>query len=141
MKPKLHLVTLGVEDVPRALRFYRDGLGWPVSKASQEEVAFLPLGGVVLALWSKRSLAEDARLDGDGHGFRGFALAQNVASPEQVDEALRAAARAGGRITKPGARTEWGGYSGYFSDPDGNLWEVAHNPFWPFDARGDLVLP
>lgn len=141
MRPKLNLVTLGVDDLARALRFYRDGLGWPVSSASTEDVAFLPLGGVVLALWSRRSLAEDAHVAEHGGGFRGAALAHNVASPEEVDEALRVAERAGAVITKPAAKAFWGGTSGYFCDPDGHLWEVAHNPFWPLDARGEIVLP
>lgn len=141
MKPKIHLVTLGVEDLARSLRFYRDGLGWPTSSASTDDVAFLPLGGVVLALWGRGSLAEDARVDGRGSGFRGIALAHNVGSPEEVDEALRAAERAGGTVTKPGQKVFWGGYSGYFADPDGHLWEVAHNPFWSFDSSGNVVLP
>jgi uncharacterized protein len=142
VEPRITLVTLGVRDLARALRFYRDGLGWLVSSASVEnEVAFLHTGGAVLALWPRHLLAADAHLSDAGSGFGGIALAHNVARRELVDAALAAAAAAGGTILKPAEEAEWGGYSGYFADPDGFPWEVAWNPHWPLAADGSLQLP
>lgn len=130
MKPKLSLVTLGVRDLPRALAFYRDGLGWQTAEGSNEDIAFFELGErLLLALFGREALAADAGVPGAGEGFRGFTLAHNVASPAAVDETLESAVRAGATLVKPGHPTSWGGYSGYFADPDGVLWEVAHNPF------------
>ena len=136
------LVTLGVDDVERATAFY-ERLGWPLSPASVTgEVSFFATAGGRLALWSSAALAADARVSASGPGgYRGVALAINVASAAAVDEALDVAQAAGGSICKPGQATEWGGYTGYFADPDGNLWEVAHNPFWPLDADGLPQLP
>ncbi|WP_119155208.1 VOC family protein [Caldimonas tepidiphila] len=130
MKPKLSLVTLGVRDLPRALAFYRDGLGWQPAEGSNEHIAFFGVGErALLALFGREALAEDAGVPAHGEGFRGFTLAHNVASPAAVDETLAGAVRAGATLVKPGQPTSWGGYSGYFADPDGVLWEVAHNPF------------
>ena len=142
MEPRISLITLGVSDLERALRFYRDGLGWPVSSASVEGVvAFFRTGGTVLALWSRTALAEDAHLPPEGSGFGGIALAHNVRTREAVDAVLAEAVAAGGRVLKPGTEAEWGGYSGYFADPDGYPWEVAWNPGFPFAADGSLQLP
>lgn len=130
MKPKLSLVTLGVRDLSRARAFYRDGLGWPLAEGSNEQVAFFEVGlRLRLALFGREALAEDAGVPAEGRGFAGFALAHNVGSPAEVDETLAQAVRAGARLVKPGRHTDWGGYAGYFADPDGVLWEVAHNPF------------
>ncbi len=141
MEPYISLITLGVADLERALRFYRDGLHWPVSGASGGDVAFLHTGGVVLALYPRALLAADAHLSDTGSGFGGIALAHNVASREQVDQALAAAAAAGGTILKPAEQAEWGGYSGYFADPDGYPWEVAWNPGFPLTPEGRILLP
>ncbi|HEU0167384.1 MAG TPA: VOC family protein [Chloroflexota bacterium] len=142
MEPRITLITLGVRDLARALRFYRDGLGWQPSSASVEgEVAFFKTGGVVLALWGRAALAADAKLAVEGSGFGAIALAHNVASHDEVDEVLQAAFRSGGTILKPGTEADWGGYSGYFADPDGFPWEVAWNPHWPLKADGTLDLP
>lgn len=141
MRPKLSIVTLGVTDLERSLRFYRDGLGWKLSSASQESIAFFPLGGIVLALYPREKLAEDATVDVAGHGFSGITLAHNTKSKDEVDEVLRTVAEVGGAIVKPAQEVFWGGYSGYFADPDGHLWEVAWNPFFEFDASDNLVLP
>ncbi len=142
MQPRIHLITLGVSDLERAVRFYRDGLGFPLSSASVAgEVAFFRTGGVVLALWSRTSLAKDANLAPESSGFPGFALAHNVRSKEEVDAVLAQAEAAGGRILKAANDTDWGGYSGYFADPDGFLWEVAWNPGFPFNDDGSLQLP
>ena len=133
MKPKLSLVTLGVRDLDRSIHFYRDGLGWPLAAGSVAgAIAFFELGErCMLALFGRAALAADAGLadDGAGAAFAGFTLAHNEPSPAAVDAAIGQAVAAGARLVKPAAATHWGGYSGYFADPDGVLWEVAHNPF------------
>ncbi len=141
MQARLSLITLGVRDLERARAFYCGGLGFVPSSASDEHVVFVQAGAVVLALWGRSELAADAHVDDDGSGFAGVALAQNYASRDEVDAALATAVRAGARLLKPAAETFWGGYSGYFADPDGHVWEVAHNPLWPLDARGHLTVP
>lgn len=130
MEPRISLITLGVADLPRATRFYAECLGLPRIE-TPPSVTFFELGKTWLALWSRESLAADAGLASDGSGFRGFALAHNVRSPAEVDALLQRVAAFGATVTKPGRATEWGGYSGYFTDLDGFLWEVAHNPAFP----------
>jgi catechol 2,3-dioxygenase-like lactoylglutathione lyase family enzyme len=139
---RISLVTLGVADVARATAFYQ-ALGWPLSSASVEgEVSFFRTAGGLLGLFGAADLATDAGLPATpAGGFRGVALAINVASPQEVDAALAAAVAAGGTVPQPARTTEWGGYSGYFADPDGHAWEVAHNPFWPLGPDGLPVLP
>ncbi|HEY7062890.1 MAG TPA: VOC family protein [Chloroflexota bacterium] len=142
MEPRISLITLGVADLERAQRFYRDGLGLPLSSASVAgEVAFFRTGGTVLALWWRASLAADANLPREGSGFGGIALAHNVRTREAVDAVLAEAVAAGGRLLKGAAATEYGGYAGYFADPDGHPWEVAWNPHFPFAPDGSLELP
>ena len=141
MKPSVSLVTLGVRNLQRAVTFYQDGLGWPLSGASVEgEVAFFRTGGTVLALWSREALAEDANVDSKGSGFSGFALAHNVAQKEQVDAVLEEAVSAGGAVARK-ARDVFFGRNGYFADPEGYLWEVAWNPSFPMAEDGTLRLP
>lgn len=130
MQPRLSLVTLGVEDLARATRFYEEVLELP-KLPSPPSIAFFELGRTWLSLYPRGALAEDATVPAAGSGFRGFTLAHNVASPEEVDRLLGAIAARGGRIVKPARRADWGGYSGYFADPDGFLWEVAWNPHFP----------
>jgi len=137
---RLSLVTLGAGDVASARRFY-EAMGLTASSASQAEVAFFQLGNVVLALFSRADLAKDANVADGPPGFSGVALAWNVASEREVDDALAQAATNGGRLVKPGQKVFWGGYSGYFADPDGHLWEVAFNPYFPLDATGRVSLP
>lgn len=142
MEPRISLITLGVADLERAQRFYRDGLGFPLSGASVAgEVAFFRTGGTVLALWWRASLAADANLPVEGSGFGGIALAHNVRTRDAVDAVLAEAVAAGGRLLKAAAPTEYGGYAGYFADPDGHPWEVAWNPHFPFAPDGSLELP
>jgi uncharacterized protein len=138
----ISLITLGVDDLARATAFYT-ALGWEMSPASVPDVVtFLRGGTVALALWGRDDLAADAVVAPDPPGRHGnVALAMNLSSEAEVDGALAAAADAGGIVTKPATRTEWGGYSGYFADPDGHLWEVAHNPGFPLDADGRVTLP
>jgi uncharacterized protein len=137
------LVTLGVRDVAGATAFYQ-ALGFELSSASVAgEVSFFRTAGGLLGLYGAEDLRRDAMAGpaGPDGAFRGSALAVNVSSAGQVDAALAAAAEAGARIAKPAQATEWGGYHGYFADPDGHLWEVAHNPFWPIGDDGRPVLP
>ena len=142
MEPRISLITLGVRDLDRALRFYRDGLGWPVSSASVAgEVVFFGSRGAVLALYPRDLLAADAHLPPDGSGFGGVAFAQNVRERAEVDAILAQAAAAGGSILKPAEDAEWGGYHGYFADPDGYPWEIAWNPGFPMRPDGSIILP
>ena len=137
MKPRITVITLGVDDLERSLRFYRDGLGLATEGIIGKEfehgaVAFFDLQpGLKLAVWPRESLAADAGLSSKGSGFPGFALAHNVRSPAEVDALLAHVAAGGAKVVKPGHPTDWGGYSGYFTDLDGFLWEVAHNPGFP----------
>lgn len=140
MEPRLTIVTLGVADVARARRFY-EALGFKASSASQASVAFLDAGGVVLSLYGRTALAEDATVDDSEPGFSGIAIAHNVRNESEVDVVLAEAVAAGARLVKHGHKAFWGGYSGYFADPDGHLWEVAHNPFFPLDDAGRIRLP
>jgi len=130
------LITLGVRDIERSRRFYRDGLGGPMSPASTEDVAFFRIGGVMLALYKREMLTADANLSPEGSGLAGIGLAHNVAARELVDAALEAAVHVGGTLLKPGTETEWGGHTGYFADPDGFLWEIAWNPEFPLREDG-----
>ena len=141
MDQRITMVTLGVADMARARRFYCEGLGWRQSAASNESVSFIEAGGVVFGLYGRAALAADAGVPEAGSGFRGVALAHNVGSEADVDRVLDEAVAAGATLVKPGEKVFWGGYSGYFADPDGHLWEVAHNPFSPLDADGRMTLP
>jgi hypothetical protein len=128
MKPRISMITLGVRDLDAAVRFYEQGLGFP-RRESPPEVAFFTLNGTWLGLYGREALAEDAQVPAEGHGFESFTLAHNVSSEAEVDEVVRQAIAAGGTLAKQPQKVFWGGYSGYFKDPDGHLWEVAHNPF------------
>jgi predicted lactoylglutathione lyase len=141
---RFSLATLGVRDVKRSTEFYQ-ALGWPLSKASVAgDVSFFDTDGGILAIWGVDDLAKDAGVPtgpGRDPGFRGSAYAINLDSPEDVDQFLALAVTAGGQITRPALATDWGGYNGYFADPDGHLWEVAHNPHWPIGPHGRPILP
>jgi hypothetical protein len=139
LDPRISLITLGVEDVARSTEFY-EKLGWTKSAASQESITFIQLKGTVLALFSRQALAEDAGVQETGKGFSGVTLAHNVASERGVDAVFKFAVSCGATPVKPPEKVFWGGYSGYFADPDGHLWEVAHNPFFPLDREGHVVL-
>ncbi|UOF00670.1 VOC family protein [Bdellovibrio reynosensis] len=141
MDARLSLITLGVNSISLSREFYEKGLGWNVSSASNENVVFLKTRGAVISLFGKQELAKDAQVDGQGSGFRDFALAHNVRTKEEVAEVLNQAEIAGGRIIKPAQDVFWGGHSGYFEDPDGFLWEIAWNPHFPLDENGNVQLP
>jgi len=132
MEPRISLITLGVSDLDRSIRFYRDGLGLP-KREGPEGIAFFEMRGTWLSLYSREALAEDATVSADGSGFRGFSLAHNVESTDEVDRTIQQAVDAGATLVKPGQKVFWGGYSGYFSDPDGFLWEVAWNPHFTIE--------
>lgn len=137
---RLSLVTLGVAVLARARVFY-GALGLTPGPASNDHVAFFDMDGVILALYGREALADDATVSPEGMGFAGLTLAWNLASPEEVDAAIETALAAGATLVKPPEKVFWGGYSGYVADPDGHLWEIAHNPFFPFDERGAVRLP
>ena len=130
MKPHISMITLGVHDLAASVKFYEEGLGFPRME-SPPEVAFFTLNGTWLGLYGREALAEDATVSAEGYGFESFSLAHNVHSEAAVDEVINQAVGAGAVLVKKPQKVFWGGYSGYFKDPDGHLWEVAHNPyFW-----------
>lgn len=160
MEPRISIVTLGVDDLPRATRFY-EAMGLERNRKITEGVAFFQMGGLILALWPREELAKDAGKEytprpvpavaveklGRGYvetqqrDFSGVALAYNTRSDPEVYAILEKAEKAGGRIVKPAQRAFFGGAQGYFEDTEGNLWEVAHNPDFPIDAEGRIYLP
>jgi catechol 2,3-dioxygenase-like lactoylglutathione lyase family enzyme len=141
MEPRITLITLGVASVARARKFYVEGLGWPVASFGGGEVAFLPLAGVVLALYRAADFAKDTGRPRDATGSAGVALAHNVRSRDEVDRVFALAKRAGASLLKPPEEKAWGGYAGYFADPDGHAWEIAWNPGFPMRADGSIALP
>ena len=138
MDQRVSLITLGVADLDRARRFY-EALGWTSPSVPDDGVVFFQCGGMVLALWSRASLAEDSAVVDPG-GWGGVTLAYNVDSPEEVDAVLAEARGAGATVGREGAATFWGGYSGVFVDPDGHPWEVAHNPRWTIEPDGSVRI-
>lgn len=139
MEQRLSLITLGVADLARARLFFEGGLGWAKNN-TEEEVAFYQLNGLILALWNRSELAQDAQVTDSGALFSGITVAFNTRTHDEVDEILAQADAAGGSILKPAEEAFWGGYSGYFADPDGHAWEVAWNPGWSIDAAGHVSL-
>ena len=128
LKPRMSMITLGVDDLNRAIEFYQNGLGFP-RHGTGDEIAFFELDGTWLGLYGRQALAADAQVDAEGAGFNCFAIAHNVHSEAEVDEVMNQAIKAGAELVKEPQTVSWGGYSGYFKDPDGHLWEIAHNPF------------
>ncbi|HVN83346.1 MAG TPA: VOC family protein [Candidatus Binatia bacterium] len=127
MEPRITIITLGVRDFERSLQFYRDGLRLPVGDRYPDAV-FFRLTGITLGLYPRALLAKDANVSAEGHGFEAIALAHNVRTRAEVERVLAEAEAAGGTVVQPPRVADWGGYSGYFADPDGHLWEVACTP-------------
>ena len=140
MEQRVSLITLGVADLERSREFY-ERLGWRRSMAKAEGIVFFQAGGMALALFPRTELAKDANIAAEGQGFGGISLAYNSRSREEVDAVLAEAAAAGARIVKPAQEAFWGGYSGYFADPDRFLWEVAWNPHFPMTEDGSIRIP
>jgi catechol 2,3-dioxygenase-like lactoylglutathione lyase family enzyme len=133
MEPRISIITLGVSDLNKAIAFYRDGLGLPTNYKEGEGIAFFQLQGTWLALYPSDALAKDACLPPERARFGGVTLAHNVHGKEEADQVIAQALAAGATLLKPAADTFWGGYSGYFADPDGHPWEVAWNPFFQLE--------
>lgn len=140
MRQKLTIITLGVKDIKRSVRFYEKGLGWKKSLMSQDDLIIFPLGGIVLALYPRKLLAEDAAVKDDPTGFSGATLAYSAKSEKEVDKVLEEVKGLGATIVKPAQKVFWGGYSGYFKDLDGHLFEVAYAPMFEFDENDNLKL-
>ncbi len=140
MEQRVSLVTLGVANLDRSRAFY-ERLGWRRSLASAQGVVFFQTGGMALSLFPRDELAKDAGVSPQGHGFSGMTLAHNTRSREEVDAVLAAAVAAGAKLVKPAQEAFWGGYLGYFSDPDGFLWEVAWNPSFQMAEDGAIRIP
>ena len=140
MEQRMSLITLGVADLKRSREFY-ERLGWQRSKAKAQGIIFFQLGGMAFALFPRNELAKDANVPSEGHGFSGLSLAYNARNREEVDSVLAQAEAAGAKILKPAQEAFWGGYSGYFSDPDGFLWEVAWNPSITMAEDGSIRIP
>ena len=139
MEQRLSLVVAGTRDLPRAKAFY-EGMGWKAAPGP-DDIAFFQLGGIIFGLYGVDALAAEANVAEPTDGFGGMALAYNGRTRKEVDSVLAEAVEHGGRLLKAAADTHWGGYSGYFSDPDGHVWEVAYNPFFPIDDDGAVRLP
>ena len=152
MEQRVSIITLGVAELARSKRFYEHVLGWKAFE-SNEKIIFFDIGGMVLSLYEHKDLVADINATPEGgdprkgnpsvdppSGYRGMTLAHNLRSPREVDTLLAKVRAGGGKVIKSATKAFWGGYSGYFSDPDGHIWEVAHNPFWPLDDNGQLML-
>jgi len=140
MEQRVSLITLGVTDLQRSREFY-EHLGWRRSMIQAEGIVFFQAGGMALALYPRGELAKDANIAPDSRGFSGMALAYNTRHREEVDSVLAQAQAAGAKLVKPALEAFWGGYSGYFSDPDGFLWEIAWNPSFQIAEDGSIRIP
>lgn len=140
MEQRITIVTLGVRDLSKSTKFF-ERLGWVRSVKQADAITFFQCGGIALALFPLEALAKDAGVSAERTGFGGFTIAHNARSKQEVDAVLAEAKAAGAQIVKPAQDVFWGGYSGYFRDPDGHLWEVAWNPGFPLDDNGAVRLP
>ena len=140
MEQRLTLITLGVDNHAMMRRFYTEVFGWEPIEASNDNITFFQLNGIQLALFGREELAEDASIHSEGSsGFRSFTLAHNVESEQEVDELFEELKDQGAEVAKKPEKTPWGGYSGYIADPEGNLWEIAYNPFMEYDEDGNVL--
>jgi len=144
LPPQFSIVTLGVSDLERSATFYRD-LGWEQRGDLDQGITWFQTSGTWLGLFGHDALAEDVGIEATPQhelpAYRGVTLAICLASTDAVDRAFALVQEVGGRLVKPAEKTPWGGYSGYFADPDGHLWEIAHNPFFPLDEHGRIEIP
>lgn len=138
MEPRISIIGLGVKDLSIAEDFYVNKLGWSKTAASNGDIVFIQLNGILLSLYSREALAEDAKVSPQGSGFKGFSLAYNTRTEKEVDDLFEKFASQKIKIVKRPEKVFWGGYSGYICDPDENLWEIAHNPFMSFDDEGNV---
>ncbi len=138
MEQRLTIITLGVSDLKKSTDFYKTKFGWKKSELSNEHISFFTLNGIQLALYDRNELAEDATVNSNGNGFKGFTLAYNTKSEKEVDQLIEKLRAEGVKIIKEPQKVIWGGYSSYVSDLDGNLWEIAFNPFLGLDEKGNV---
>ena len=138
MEQRLTIITLGVSDLEKSTRFYETLFGWTKLNSSNEHISFFTLNGILLSLYEKDKLAEDAKVNPKGSGFKGFTLAYNTRSEKEVDTIIENLRTKGVQIVKEPQKVHWGGYSSYISDLDGNLWEIAYNPFLVLDEQGNV---
>jgi len=138
MEQRLTIITLGVSDLKKSTEFYESNFGWKRLSSSTENIVFFYLNGIELALFDRNELAKDATVDNDGKGFKGITLAYNTRSEMEVDEIIKNLKGKGVKIVKEPGKVFWGGYSSYISDLDGNLWEIAFNPFLQLDEKGSV---
>ncbi len=138
MEQRLTIITLGVSDLIKSTNFYETQFGWKKSDLSNEYISFFTLNGIQLALYGRNELAEDATVNPDGNGFKGFTIAYNAKSEKEVDQLIENLRAKGVEIIKEPQKVVWGGYSSYISDLDGNLWEIAFNPFLSLDKNGNV---
>ncbi|HSY76810.1 MAG TPA: VOC family protein [Bacteroidia bacterium] len=139
MEQRLTIITLGVSDINVASDFYENKLGWKRHGSSMGDIVFFMLNGIQLAIYPRIELAKDATVPAKGEGFKGFTLAHNVRSEKEVDELIATLKAKGVKVVKEPQKAEWGGYSSYISDPEGNLWEIAFNPYMKLDKSGNVV--
>jgi catechol 2,3-dioxygenase-like lactoylglutathione lyase family enzyme len=139
MQQRLTIIGLGVSDLKQSTHFYETAFGWTKIAASNNFITFFQLNGILLSLYPNDKLAEDATVDAEGSGFKGFTLAHNLRSEQEVDELIETLRTKGVTIVKEPQKVDWGGYSSYVSDLDGNLWEIAYNPFMTMDEKGNVL--
>lgn len=139
MEQRLTIIGLGVKDLKESTRFYEEKFGWKKMKSSNEGIVFFQLNGILLSLYPREKLAEDATVNSKGNGFKGFTLAFNTRTKEEVDKLINTLEAKDVNIVKRPEEVFWGGYSSYIADPDDNLWEIAFNPFLPIDEKGNTI--
>ena len=139
MEQRLTIVGLGVNDLQKASDFYENKFGWKKTKSSNENIVFFQMNGILLSLYPREKLAEDAMVSSEGSGFKGFTLAYNTRTKEEVDVLVGTLESKGVKIVKQPEDVFWGGYSSYVADIDDNLWEIAYNPFLPLDEKGNAL--
>jgi len=140
MEQRLTIITLGVSDIAVASDFYENKLGWKRHGNSMGDIVFFMLNGIQLALYPVKELAKDATVPAKGNGFKGFTIAHNLRSEKEVDELIAELKSKGVKVVKEPQKVFWGGYSSYIEDPDGNLWEIAFNPYLGLDNKGNVIV-